>query len=196
MKKQGWMILCLCGLLCLTGCGTPASNTAADGSTWEENWVTVGNVIGVETPKGMTFQENSDALSAKGMYYAAWSVGDASPIVNEDGEDAQIYDAQVYLLLAGYDDTSKAEETAKEWLDMAAGQYAVETTASETYAGQTFTVITYTYTSETNPYARGASAFGTYGNFAVNVELSCQEGFDGSAPEILADFLEHCHYAA
>ncbi|MEY8387963.1 hypothetical protein AALC17_11820 [Oscillospiraceae bacterium 38-13] len=196
MKKQGWMILCLCGLLCLTGCGTPAPNTAADGSAWDESWVTIGNVIGVETPEGMTFRENSDALSAKGMYYATWSIGDAAPIVNEDGEDAQIYDAQVYLLLAGYDDTSKAEDTMKEWLDMAYGQYAVDAEAVETCNGQEFTVIIYTYTSETNPYAYGASAYGAYGNYAVSVELSCQENFDGSALEILADFLEHCHYAA
>lgn len=196
MKKQDWIILCLCGLLCLTGCGAPTPDTAADGSAWDESWVTVGNVIGVETLEGMTFRENSDALSAKGMYYATWSIGEAVSIVNENGEDAQIYDAQVYLLLAGYDDTSKAEQAAAEWLDMAAGQYAVETTTAETLAGQAFTVITYTYTSETNPYAQGASAFGTYGNFAVSVELSCQEGFDGSALEILADFLEHCHYAA
>lgn len=196
MKKQGWIIFCLCGLLCLAGCGAPAPEAAADGSVWDENWITIGNVIGVETPEGMTFRENSDALAAKGMYYASWSIGEGETIVNEEGEEAQVYDAQVYLLLSGYDDTGKAEDALKEWLDMADGQYAVESTASETYAGQAFTVITYTYTSETNPYARGASAFGTYGNFAVSVELSCQEGFNGSAPEILADFLEHCHYAA
>ena len=196
MKKQGWMILCLCGLLCLTGCGAPAPEAAADGSVWDESWVTIGNVIGVETPEGMTLQENSDALSAKGMYYAAWSIGDATPIVNEDGEDARVYDAQVSLLLAGYDDTGKAEDTVKEWLDMAYGQYAVDAEAVETCNGQEFTVIIYTYTSETNPYAYGASAYGAYGNYAVSVELSCQEGFDGSALELLANFLEHCHYAA
>lgn len=196
MKKQGWMILCLCGLLCLTGCGAPAPETAADGSAWNESWVTVGNVIGVETPEGMTFRESSDALAAKGMYYAAWSIGDAAPIVNEDGKDAQIYDAQVSLLLAGFDDTGKAEDTVKEWLDMAYGQYAVDAESVETCNGQEFSVIIYTYTSETNPYAYGASAYGAYGNYAVSVELSCQEGFDGSAPELLADFLEHCHYAA
>lgn len=196
MKKQRWIALCLCGLLCLTGCGTPAPNTAADGSAWDENWVTIGNVIGVETPEGMTFRENSDALSAKGMYYATWSIGEGETIVNEDGEEAQVYDAQVYLLLSGYDDTGKAEETAKEWLDMAYGQYIVDAEAVETCNGQEFTVIIYTYASETNPYAYGASAYGAYGNYAVSVELSCLESFDGSALEILADFLEHCHYAA
>lgn len=196
MKKQYWRVLCLCSLLCLSGCGTPPPETAADGSTWDEDWITIGNVIGIDTPEGMSLQENSDALSAKGMYYASWSLGDAESAVNEDGENAQVYDAQVYLLAAGYDGTDKAEEAAAEWLDMAFEQYAVESTARETYNGQEFTVVTCTYISETNPYARGASAFGVYGNYAVSAELSCQERFDGNAPEILADFLEHCHYAA
>lgn len=196
MKKRFWSLFWLCGLLCLSGCGAPAPDTAADGTEWSDNWVTIGNVIGVETPEGMTFRESSDALEAQGMYYAAWSMGEGVTAANEDGEDVQIYDAQVYLLLAGYDNTGKAEEAAAEWLDMAAERYAVESTASETYAGQAFTVITYTYASETNPFARGASAFGVYGNYAVSVELSCREDYDGSAPELLADFLEHCHYAA
>ena len=41
---------------------------------------------------------------------------------------------------------------------MASSQYAIEGTSAETYNGQEFTVITYTYESDTNPYARGASA--------------------------------------
>lgn len=196
MKRQWRTALCLLGLLCLTGCGATAPETAADGTGWNEEWVTVGNVVGVETPEDLTPRENSDALSAKGMYYATWSLGEAEEVLNENGESAQVYDAQVYLLLAGYDSTAKAEEAAAEWLEMASGQYAVETTDSETHNGQEFTVVTYTYTSETNPYARGASAFGVYGNYAVSVELSCREDFDGNALEILADFLEHCHYAA
>lgn len=126
MKTWWKAALCLLGLLCLTGCGAAAPETAADGTAWSEEWVTVGDVVGVETPEGMTPRENSDALSAKGMYYATWSLGEAETIVNESGDEAQLYDAQVYLLLAGYDGTEKAEEAAAEWLDMAAEQYAVE----------------------------------------------------------------------
>ena len=196
MKTRWKAALCLLGLLCLTGCGASAPETAADGTAWSEDWVTVGNVVGVETPEGLTARENSDALSAKGMYYATWSLGEAEEVLNEDGEAAQVYDAQVYLLLAGYDSTAKAEEAAAEWLDMAYEQYAVDTEAVETRNGQEYTVITYTYTSETNPYAWGVSAFGAYGNYAISVELSCREDFYGNALEILANFLDHCHYAA
>lgn len=187
MKKMSWSVLCLCALLFLSGCGRAAPPKAADGATWSGDWVTLGKVIGVDTPEGLTARENSDVLSAKGMYYAAWSAGEAVPCVNEDGTDAQLYDAQVYLLAAGHDSTQKAEERAAEWLNMAYEQYAVDAEAVETCNGQEFTVIIYTYTSETNPYA--------YGNYALSVELSCRESFEGDALDTLKDFLEHCHYA-
>lgn len=193
--KKTVCLLALAVCLCLAGCGAPPAS-AADGAAWSGGWVTVGNVIGVETPAGMTARENSDALMTNGMFYATWSIGEEQPYVNEEGEDALLYDAQLYLLLAGFGDAAKAEDAATEWLDMARGQYAVEDTCTETCNGQPFTVITYTYQSESNPYARGASAFGVYRNYAVSAELSCQDGFDGSARDILEDFLENCHYAA
>ena len=92
----------------------------------------------MDTPEGLTAQENSDALSAKGMCYATWSIGQAEPHINEDGEDAQLYDAQVYLLTAGYDSTQKAAEAAEEWLAMANERYAMEETKTEAYNGQEF----------------------------------------------------------
>ena len=194
MKRITLPALCL--TLFLSGCGKAAPPKAVDGAAWSEDWATLGNVIGVDTPEGLTARENSDVLSTKGMYYATWSAGEAAPYVNEDGEDAQLYGAQVYFLVAGYDSTAEAEEAAAEWLSMADEQYAVEEAKTEAYNGQEFTVITYTYTSEGNPYSRGASAFGSYGNYAVSVELSCQDSFEEDALEILEGFLEHCHYAA
>lgn len=196
MKQLQGLALCLLLVLCLSGCVKTAPPKAADGQEWSEDWVTLGNVIGVDTPEGLTPRENSDTLSAKGMYYATWSAGEAVPYVNEDGEDAELYDAQLYFLLAGYDSTDKAKESAAEWLTMASDQYAVAETVSETYNGQEFTLITYTYTSESNPYVRGASAFGTYGNYAISVELSCGESFGEDAGKVLRAFLENCHYVA
>lgn len=186
-------LLAACGLL--AGCAQPIPRQAADGAAWEEDWVSVGNVLGVDTPEGLTPRENNDALTASGMYYAAWSTGEAEPYTNEDGDAALLYDAQVHVLLAGYNEAGKAEDGAAEWLEMASSRYAIEETSSETYNGQAFTVITYTYESDTNPYARGASAFGVYRNYAISVELSCREEFGGGAREILADFLSNCHYA-
>lgn len=189
------LILLLAACLFLAGCSQPVPAKAADGAAWSEEWVSVGNVVGVDTPEGLTPRENNAALDIKGMYYATWSMGEETAYVNADGGDAKVYGAQFYLLLAGYDAPAKAEAALAEWQSMAASQYAVEETSEAVYNGQPFTVITYTYRSETNPYQRGASAFGIYRNYAVNVELSCLEDFGGDARTLLADFLEHCHYA-
>ncbi len=194
MKKP--VILFLAAALGLTGCtsGQPPER-AADGSSWEEGWVTVGGVVGVDTPEGMDSRENNEALAANGMYYATWSMGEAEPYINEDGEEAELYDAQIYLLLGRYRSAKEAENTLTQWKDMASLNYAIESTVQEVHNGVDFTVITYTFESETNPYARGASAFGVYGSCAVSVEFACQEGFGEDAAQLLTRFLDHCHYA-
>lgn len=192
------MAILLAGALCLSlaGCGRNIPAQAADGAKWDDSWVNVGGILGVDTPEGLDPRENNDTLGPQGMYYAAWSAGDAERYTNDDGKEVDLYSAQVYLLLAGYDAPEKAQDTVAEWLSLASERYDIRDTAEGTYNGQAFTVITYTYHSETNPYARGASAFGVYRNYAVSAELSCREAFGGDAGTILADFLEHCHYAA
>lgn len=194
--KRSCFILMLAACLCLAGCGQPVPVEAADGSPWSGEWVTVGGVIGVETPERFTLRENNDVLSTRGMYYAAWSAGETEAYTNAEGEEAALYDAQFCLLLAGFDQAEKAEAAAAEWLELAGERYALEDTVQETRGGQEVTVITYTYTSEDNPYARGASAFGVYRNYAFSMELSCREDFDGDAHALLAQFLDGCHYAA
>ncbi|MDE7243538.1 MAG: hypothetical protein K2O18_06120 [Oscillospiraceae bacterium] len=196
MKKLAALLLTGAMGLCLAGCGQNIPVAAADGAEWDDNWVTVGGIVGVETPAGLDSRENNDTLGANGMYYATWSSGEAEPYVNEDGKDTDLYDAQVYLLLAGSKSAGGAEESAAEWVEMASERYNIGTTSAETYNGQEFTVITYTFSSETNPYTYGASAFGVYRNYAVSAEVSCRESYDGDAKTVLAGFLENCHYAA
>lgn len=196
MKK--WIAALLAGILCLSlsGCTGPLPpEQAADGQDWNENWVTVGQIVGVDTPEGLNARENNEALAANGMYYAAWSMGEAVPCVNEDGEDAELYDAQVYLLLSGGKSAEEAENTLAQWQELARQQYVVEKTDTQTHNGQEFTVITYTFDSETNPYARGVSAYGVYRNYAVNVELACQEDLGLDLEELMGQFLDSCHYA-
>lgn len=197
MKKTAAFLLAGFFFFGLAGCTAPPPPAqAADGADWSSDWVTVGGMIGVDTPNGLDPRENNEALAANGMYYATWSAGEAEDYTNADGDDAQLYDAQVYLLLAGCTELEKAEESAAEWLELAQENYVVEQTETLTCNGQTFTVITYTFDSDTNPYIRGASAFGTYSNYAVSVELSCRDSFDSDPLEALTGFLESCHYAA
>lgn len=193
--KKSLFVLLFAACICLAGC-QPVPMAAADGAGWDDNWITIGGIIGVDTPEGIVHRENNDSLSIKGMYYATWSIGEAEPYINEDGDETDLYDAQIYLLLAGYNAAEKAEESAAEWQSMAGERYIVDQTLSVNCNGQDFTVLTYTFDSETNPFAAGASAFGVYRNYAVSVEMSCREGFDGDPLEVLTDFLEHCHYSA
>lgn len=191
-------ILFLTAALCLTlaGCGAELPpEQAADGLDWDKDWVTVGSIVGVDTPEGLTPRENNEALAANGIYYATWSIGESEPFTNEDGDEVELYDAQVYLLLGGYKSEKLAQDSLTQWKDMASLNYNLDETAEQTYNGQDYTVITYTFDAEENPYDRGASAFGLYRNFAVSVELTCREEFDGDAAELLGEFLDSCHYA-
>lgn len=196
MKKTA--IALIAGVLCLylSGCSIalPPEKTA-DGLDWDKNWVTVGSIVGVDTPDGMEAQENNEAFEAQGMAYATWSIGEAVPFTNADGDEALLYDAQVYLLLSGSKTVEGAEDTLAQWQEMARQQYIIEGTTTQTHNGQEFSVITYSFGSETNPYGRGASAYGVYRNYAVCVEFVCQPYFDGDAAQLLARFLDNCHYA-
>lgn len=194
MKKSVFFLLALC--VCLSGCAMLPPRQAADGLAWSGEWVAVGNVIGVETPDGLEPLENNDALSTNGMYYATWSMGEAVPYTNADGEASELYDAQLYLLLAGYDAAERAEDAVAEWLEMASDRYEIEQSfADASFNGQTFLMVTYACASDTNPYARGASAFGVYRNYAISVEVQCQEGSGVDPKAVLESFLAGCHYA-
>lgn len=197
MKK--WFILCVILSLCLvlTGCGQEAPARAADGAAWDESWTMAGGILGVEEPgDGLRLLDNMDILAVSDMYYAAWSIGDPISYTDADGDEAVMYDAQLFLLTSGASSAEEAQKALDSWRAQEAENYTVTETASAVYNGQAFTLVRYQWASETNPYARGVSAFGVYKNYAVCAELSCREGFDGDEADILARFLEGCHYAA
>ena len=194
MKKKIF-ILALLAALILSGCSLPPP-ADSQGRAWSEEWITVGNVIGVDTPEGLTPRENIDTLAVSEIYYATWSIGEEESFKTAEDTDSTVYDAQIYLLIQSRETVETAESDVSAWLALAETRYAIENRSTGSYGGQAFTILTYNYTGEDNPYARGAAAYGLYGNFAVSVEVSCREAFEGDAAEILTDFLEHCHYAA
>lgn len=186
---------CLC--LALAGCTVSAQPpaSAADGTPWSEDWVTVGGVVGVETPDGMSLEQNNAALAGSGMYYASWSMGDSEPYLNEDGEEVPLYDAQLHLLLSSPQNAEQAQSNLAEWMKMAREMYLIRTEDERTCGTQTFTVMTYGYDAEENPYEAGASAFGIFDDNVLSVEVACRNALAEDAEAILTDFLAHCHYA-
>lgn len=96
---------------------------------------------------------------------------------DDEEKEVTIYDAQLFLFLSGSSSTEETEKNREEWLAMADEHYQIDSEETGTWNGQEYTLISYHLTD--SPYARGASAFGIYGNYAIIAEFSCQESFEG-----------------
>ena len=194
MKKIVFcMVLCVI-LTSLIACGAKGPTVTADGVPWDDNWIMVGLNIGAENP-GTDFTLR-DVKGAKKMTFTAWSAGEAQPHTNAQGEEINVYDAQLVVLVVEAGTAEAAQASVDEWLSLAGDTYTVTNTAQQVLGGQEFTVLTYDFSSENSAYARGASAFAVYGGCAVSAEFACQDSYEGNPAEILTGFLENCHYAA
>ena len=196
--KKFFFVPALC-LALLAGCGGrggyPAK--AADGGAWDESWEMLGSVLGAEAPgHGFALLDNNSILTVQDTYLATWVSGGPIDHVTAGGDEAQIYEAEIFLLLQGCKDAENAQTAVNEWMALANDSYDVsETLQGETHNGQAYTILTYTVASETNPYSRGAGAYAVYENYAVSAELACLDSYAGDAGAILRGFLDGCHYA-
>ena len=194
MKKTVFCML-LCAVLAgLTACGAKGPAVAVDGAAWDDAWIMLGSKIGAEAP-GAGFALR-DVKGAKKMTFTAWSVGEAQPYTGAQGEESNVYDAQLVVLVVEAGTAEAAQANVDEWLSLAGEAYSVTGTAQQTCSGQEFTVLTYTFASGSGSYARGASAFAVYDGCAISAEFACRDGYEGDPAETLTGFLENCHYAA
>lgn len=191
MKK---LIICLLLALSLLLTGCAKVVTPAD-LGWEEDWQRFGNYLAMEeVGHGFTLLDNKDALAMNDLYYAAWVTGEPRDYENAQGETVDLYDAQMYLLMAVCKEEAAAKQNAADWLAAEQETYTVTDTRTVKANGIPFTVITYETKGE-NPYAFGISAFGYSGNKALTAELSCREGYDENIQTVMADFLSGLHLA-
>ena len=196
MKKASLVPVVLALLVSLSACSRYPTK-ADDGADWDEGWEMLGPVLGVEAPgHGFTLLENDTVLAGDDTYYASWTAGEPVPYVNENGRDADLYPAQIYLLLYGCGDEEYARSAMEDFIAREEDIYTVTDRRTDAYNGQEYTVLVYDCDAETNPYERGASAFGIYRNFVVVAELTCVESFTGDEQALLADFLNGCHYSS
>lgn len=193
--KQRRFLAGLLLLLGLTGC-TAAPTQTADGAPWEERWVRVGSLLGVEPPEDFSLDENKDVLAPSGMFYATWVQGEAKDHTNEDGEAALVYDAQIYVLLKHCGSDAEAQTEATSWQTREALSYETGTAESWTCAGQDFTVLPLEQAADdTNPYPSGIAAFAVRGSWAICVELVAAEGDSSAWAPSLEAFLTGFHYS-
>ena len=167
MKRTFYSLAALLLACSLTGCGEISPDKAADGADWDKDWTILGSTLGIEesNPK-LTLQENPVVLTGKDTYYATWSMGEAVPYVNEDGDDTDLYDAQLYVLLVNNEELKSAakeaadqeeqkidpKDTIKEWVDHEKDIYEITKEDDEIINGQSYHLLSYRTLSETNPY--------------------------------------------
>lgn len=198
-NKNITLFFCLIlSLFMLTGCSVVSSALSEEDTenTWDtSDYVKIGGVLTVQkSDSRLALLDNKNALSSDGLFYCAWTIGNSEPYENSEGDTVDLYDAQLYLLLGGFVSSQKAQENMDDWLSSAKFNYELVKEEEITCHGQTYTLITYSYKNESNPYARGASAFGIYENNAVCVELACRDSFTDDPESILIDFLDNCTY--
>lgn len=177
-------ILCLC--LALSACGIRPPEKASDGTPWNSDWTTMGSIMGVEKPEGWNLERSEDVLAAEGMFYNVWTMGEAMTYTNENGDEVTAYEAEIHLVAAQSDSPDKAAQMAADWETLTEERYPDRESSTAEYAGQTFTV---------SAYPEGACATGIRNNCAIRVDVIAREGFDKDPAQVLADFLNHCHYA-
>ncbi|MGM9604587.1 MAG: hypothetical protein ACI3XG_05940 [Faecousia sp.] len=181
--------------LMLSACGNQLPEKTAEGEAWGEDWTTLGSFLGVEPMDGWTVQRNEDVLAAEGTFYASWTQGEATTYSNENGDEITTYDAQIHLVVMELETSADAEETAAQWQLLASERYTDTEESTAQYAGQSFQISAYPFPEGSGPASLGASATGIRGNRAIRVDVVTLEGFSQEPWSVLADFLEHCHYA-
>lgn len=194
--KPKYCFCLLCTILILAGCSYYPDPSVENENTWADSgYITVGSGLTVQnTDDRLALLSNLDTLSADGLYYATWAIGNSRPYENSDGDSIDLYDAQLYLLLGEFPGDTDAQETMGKWLAAGKTNYEVLTEEEITCNGQAYTLITYNCTNEDNLYARGVSAFGICGDKALCIELTCQEGFTDDLKEIMIPFLNGCGF--
>lgn len=172
-------------------------SAAADGAAWDKSWEMMAKVVGIEAPgDGLTLLTNNSVLAGEDTYYASWTAGESAPYTNADGDEVDLYPAQLYVLLYGCADQAAAESACADFLTREQETYTVQDQRTEEHNAQRYTVLDYTGGSADNPYGRGSSAFAVRGNYVLVAELLAQDSFDGDVSRMLSDFLDGVHYSA
>lgn len=189
--KRIWIFALLAALM-LTGCSSAEQDLPPG---WDENWVRIADLVGVEPLDGFTLNESNDLLSVSGLYYATWTSGDGQDFVNADGKEAVVYNAQIYVLLEECRSADAAKKAVETWITREKQSYETGEADTKSLGGQDFEVLPLISGSEGNPYTHGTAAFAARDKWAISAELVCADNFEENSQEILEQFLAGFHYS-
>lgn len=188
--KKAFLCLVLITVLLCGGCG--AQQVLPE--DWEEDWTVVCPTLAVEPFEGFTLYESNDALYLSGIYYATWVAGEARPHTNEEGEEAEVFDAQIYVILQEYRNSDSAAAGISQWTAREKQTFEAGEEYAAICADQEFTILPLLRGSGSNPYSHGAAAFAVRGNWAICVEFLGAEGYATDMEKTLEAFLCGFHF--
>lgn len=188
--KRIWAFALLM-MLVLAGCSS-ADRELPPG--WDESWVQVADYVGVEPLDGFVLNESNDLLSISGLYYATWTAGDGQEFVNTDGDEALVYDAQIYVLLEECRSAEAAQDAVGTWVAREKQSYEADETYTKSFGTQSYEIMPLISGSGGNPYTHGTAAFAVRDEWGISVELVCSDSFVGDSQAILEQFLAGFHY--
>ena len=112
-------------------------SAAADGAAWDKSWEMMAKVVGIEAPGGgLTLLTNNSVLAGEDTYYASWTAGEPSPYTNADGDEVDLYPAQLYVLLYGCADQAAAGSACAGFLAREQQTYTVHSQRTEEHNAQ------------------------------------------------------------
>lgn len=189
-------VIAMMALIALLSAGCGQSGPSNKELGWEEDWIRVGDLIGVEPMEGFSADEDIAAMGESGvMYYRTWTSGDYVSYTNENGNEAKYYDAQFYVLIQKFEDEAAAKNALGTWKNLENNAFDTEELQTETYAGQAFERMSMARGGGDDPYTHGAVALGVHGNWGILVELLCRDSFAGDPVDCLAEFISGFHYS-
>lgn len=188
--KRIVLALILALALVLTGCGSDTPQT-----NWDENLTIIAPFLAAEPMEGFAFGESDDIFGISGVYYAAWTNGEARSFTNAEGEDTVIFDAQIYVVAQECRTEEEAQQNITAWKAREKQNYQVSEELGITLNNRSYTMLTMASGNEGNPYGSGAAAFTVSGTNAICVELVCSDGFVENPRAVLEVFLNGLHFS-
>ena len=185
MKKTAVLLLVSAALL-LCGCGQKTQSV----SVADDGYISVENLLTAKTPEGFVLSESNEALAFSGIYYFTWTSGEGENITNAAGDDAVVYDCQIYMLAALCGGQEYVQSSIAGWKELESENYDASPLQLEGAHGSVYDCLMLNPVKDDSPFAEGAALFIEGSNVAVSVEIFRTEAYEGDISALLRSFAE------
>ena len=190
------LLLCMILMFSLTACSGKYPEQTSEGIAWDKEWEILGTIMGIEPlDYGLELLENPVVLTTDDTFYATYVSGEPEKYINDDQKEVDLYPLQLYILAYGCADEALANEAKLDWMDQERTTFRNVEEETIKIKNIDYTILHYDCKSETNPYARGISAYATYENYTMVIELMSVNEFEDDESAMIQNVLHHIHYA-